>query len=197
MGKRTLYLLRHGQEERTYRDENPDDEDQGPLTELGRIQANLTAERLQDVPLTHIHISTKRRALETAEPILPHHPDAQCEEIDLIREVVPSVPARYADHFDYVTPELAAHFEERITDSYVRFFRAASGENAEHVLLVCHGNLIRALVGRHVGAGTDAWITMALHNASLTTLTFGTDQPDMLVTFNDTCHLSAELKTFL
>ncbi len=196
MAKRTLYLLRHGQEERSYRKENPSDEQQGPLTAIGRSQAQLAANRLAHLPLTHIHVSTMRRAQQTATPIIANHPDAFSEEIDLIREVVPSVPARYVDHFHYVTPELATHFNERITDTYVRFFRAASREE-EHVLLVCHGNLIRALVGRHIGAGQDAWITMSLHNASLTTLEFGIEHPDSLVTFNDTCHLPVELKTFL
>lgn len=196
MAKRTLYLLRHGQEERTYRKENPDDKQQGPLTEIGRTQATRTAQRLADTPLTHIHVSTMLRARQTAEPIIATHPDAFCEEIDLIREVVPSVPDRYADHFHYVTPELAAHFDERITDTYARFFRAATRDE-EHILLVCHGNLIRALVGRHLKAGRDAWIRMSLHNAALTVFEFGVDYPDALITFNDSGHLSAELKTFL
>lgn len=196
MAKRTLYLLRHGQEERSYRKENPDDEQQGPLTEIGRIQAQRAADRLADIPLTHIHVSTMLRARQTADPIITLHADTWTEETDLIREVVPSVPARYADHFHYVTDELAAHFNERITDTYLRFFRPASSVE-EHILLVCHGNLIRALVGRHLGAGQDAWITMSLHNASLTVLEFGIETPDALVAYNDTCHLSAELKTYL
>jgi broad specificity phosphatase PhoE len=196
MAKCTLYLLRHGQEERSYRVENPDDEQQGPLTEIGRIQAAHTAERLVPIPFTHIHVSTMLRAVQTAAPIIATHADAFYEEIDLIREVVPSIPARYADYFSYITPELASHFAERISDTYRRFFRAPSHAE-EHRLLVCHGNLIRALVGRHIGAGQESWMTMSLHNASLTTLEFGMDYPDALITFNDTCHLSSELKTFL
>ncbi len=196
MAKRTLYLLRHGQEERSYRIDNPDDLQQGPLTEIGRSQATQAAKRFTNIPLTHIHVSTMLRAKQTATPIIRAHPHAYCEEIDLIREVVPSVPARYADHFSYVTNELAAQFDERITDTYARFFRAASREE-EHILLVCHGNLIRALIGRHLGAGQDAWIRMSLNNASLTTFEFGVDTPDALITFNDTCHLTADLKTYL
>lgn len=196
MAKRTLYLLRHGQEERTYRRENPHDKQQGPLTEIGRNQASLAAQRFTDIPLTHIHVSTMLRARQTAEPFIADHPDAFCEELDLIREVVPSIPARYADHFHYVTPELAAHFNERITDTYVRFFRAASREE-EHILLVCHGNLIRALISRHLSASQDAWIHMSLHNAALTVFEFGVERPDTLITFNDTGHLSADLKTLL
>ena len=57
----TIYLVQHGDKERMPGDPG--------LTELGRGQAAVTAQRLQDMGLDALYSSPLRRAQETARPI--------------------------------------------------------------------------------------------------------------------------------
>ena len=64
-----------------------------------------------------------------------------------------------------------------------------------HEVIVAHGNLIRALIVRLLGADEDSWIDMECRNCSITTVDVYGDGRRILVGFNDVGHLEEELRT--
>lgn len=90
--KRHLILIRHGQ----YNIDGAKD-DERHLTPLGRIQAEITGERLRklEFPFTDVVISTMRRAQETGKIILEQLPACKTLQIThepLIEEGAPIAP---------------------------------------------------------------------------------------------------------
>ena len=82
----------------------------------------------------------------------------------------------------------------RNIDSIVeRHFRRA--RSTRHELLVCHGNLIRALVSRALGVKLATWLAMDIHHCGITRIAVQHDGSTRLVAFNDTGHLPVELIT--
>ncbi len=70
MAARTIYLIRHGQ----YNPENQKDRLGNGLTATGIAQAQYSAERMADVPLSAIHTSSLLRAAQTARFIAENTP---------------------------------------------------------------------------------------------------------------------------
>src|SRR5262249_36187878 len=96
MAQRTLHLIRHGQ---YHRADHPSDGLGGSLTELGKMQAQLAAQRLSKLPIRVIHHSTLRRAAETAAIIAALRPTVPLRPSRLLWECIPCVPYGYADEF--------------------------------------------------------------------------------------------------
>ena len=105
MAQRFLYLLRHGQYARN--GSLPGDSD-GRLTMLGREQVALAAGRLAGLPITTIHHSTMRRAVETAEVVAARFPRVTLQPSALLRECIPFVPIGYESMFARFTPDVIA-----------------------------------------------------------------------------------------
>eukprot|EP00494_Astrolonche_serrata_P005312 UN05328 len=85
--RRHIFLIRHGQ----YFDQEEDD-DKRCLTELGKEQCHLTAERLKsfDLPWNKIIISTKLRAKESGDIIKEYFPGVPVEYSELLEEGRPA-----------------------------------------------------------------------------------------------------------
>src|SRR5215831_7871256 len=77
-----LYLVRHGEAV-------PHD---GPLSPAGEQQAQLTGERLKDVPLSAIHHGPLPRAAQTASLIAACLPSVPVSASDLAGDYLPSDP---------------------------------------------------------------------------------------------------------
>src|SRR5947209_11587796 len=89
MGEKHIYLVRHGQIEPGTSVGNL-----GPrLSDKGRAQAELIAQRLSLLPISVIHHSTLLRAVETAEIITARLPAVPTKASPLLRESVPYFPA--------------------------------------------------------------------------------------------------------
>lgn len=115
---RNLYLMRHGQSEFNVRGRIGGD---SGLTEKGRTQAEALAVQFQGVNIPYIFTSTRRRAWETAGPLLAGHPESvhitvpEFDEIDagifdglsyedIRREAPAEYAARQRDKYGYVYP---------------------------------------------------------------------------------------------
>jgi len=178
---RFLYFVRHGQYERS--PEHPD----GTLTELGRLQAETLATRIQDLPLDAIWASTMYRAQETAQIIADRHfPHLEVQRSVLLRE-----KAFPCEHDAWVKA-LSRHRapEDRLERIAARWFRRSNRER--HELVVCHGNLIRAVVTRVLGSDVNSWLRMSTHHCGLTRVTCWDDGRVSLVTYNDVSYLPDE-----
>ena len=154
----TLILARHGET-----DWNRDGIWQGhgdpPLNELGRSQARELAGRLADVEIDALYSSDLRRAYETAEIVsrakgLEITADSDLREIDIgawsgltraqIEERFPGM-----DRQDGETSEA---FDARAVGALHRIAEAHEGE---HVLVVTHGGVVRALERSVLGEPRD------------------------------------------
>jgi broad specificity phosphatase PhoE len=192
MGRRTLYLIRHGQ----YNTHYAPDELGGSLTPLGIIQAQHIAERLKGQPIATIHHSTLRRATETAHIISEALPGVPLEPSNLIWENVPSVPPQYADSFAHLTPEELKALSRRGDKAFRRYFKP-SPEADRLELVVCHGNLIRQFMCRTLRVPIKAWANADIHNCGLTEVRIEGSGHMLLVSHNDTGHLPVEIKTLM
>ena len=192
MGRRILYLIRHGQ----YNTHYAPDELGGSLTPLGIIQAQHIAQRLKDLPVSTIHHSTLRRATETAHIISEALPQVPLAPSDLIWENVPSVPPQYADSFANLSPQELKALSRRGDRAFRHYFKPAKkGDCLE--LMVCHGNLIRQFMCRTLRVPVKAWANADIHNCGLTEVRIEPGGRTLLVSHNDTGHLPMELKTLM
>jgi broad specificity phosphatase PhoE len=180
---RFIYLVRHGQYV----------VDQsaplgGPLTAIGRDQARRAGRRLAALDVASITSSDMPRAVETAMLIAGELGRSRVTSIDLLREQLPTrvpgfrVPLANRRH--------ARRSLDRITR---RMFRRPS--RTRHEIVVCHGNLIRALVCRALGVRLTAWFGMDIHNAGITVIRIRGDGQIRIISFNDTGHLPPRLVT--
>ena len=170
MGK--LILIRHGQS--TYNDQNRFTGcTDAPLTELGLQQAMRAAETLRHIPIHALFCSALSRAWDTQQAILqqlgshlsalPSFRSAALNERDygaltgmnkqdaIDTHGIDQVRLwRRSYHSRPPQGESLANTRERVIDYYHDTIqpRCVSGE---HVLIVAHGNSLRALVGHLLG----------------------------------------------
>ncbi len=154
-----VYLVRHGQSQLNV--ENKDQGPEGALSEEGRKQAKVLAERFQKIPVDLVVSSTYERAKETAE-IINEHLGKSLTFSELIAERRPPSKFIGVTHDD---PEyIAAHrlmAEKRLVDPSWRysdeenFLELRDRANkaldffltlkAEKVLAVTHAGFLRLL----------------------------------------------------
>jgi probable phosphoglycerate mutase len=167
--ERTLYLARHGETEwnRIGRWQGATDI---PLSDVGRAQARLLADRLRDERIARIHTSQLSRALETAQ-IIAARLGAPAPTADprlrergygsfegLTREECaerfPGAWEQYLADRRAVPPgaEPQAEVIERMTAAMMEIAALAGSQSAsEASLVVSHGGAIRSFIQATVG----------------------------------------------
>lgn len=187
MARTTLYLVRHGHAA----GHTPG----SGLSAAGRAQAERLGHRLRDVPFTQLHHSPLQRAAETAGIVAAHLPGVPVHACDLVadRTPVPSpgrepdYPQRYLPWLDQVP---AAERDPDATALQAALTRlGAVGAEDRTDLLVTHNFVIGWFVRHVMDAPTWRWLGLNQDNCALTIVTWETDRPPALVTFNDTGHL--------
>jgi broad specificity phosphatase PhoE/predicted kinase len=155
-----LYLLRHGQSEFNVRNRIGGD---SGLTALGQRQAEALGEYFKTFNIPYIFTSSRRRAWETAAPIIRGHPDSahiiipEFDEINAgicegmsYEEIRASLPGEYAarqtDKYAYVYPggEGYITLKERVTRGFRKalFFSGA----APGIMVIGHQAINRVLL---------------------------------------------------
>jgi broad specificity phosphatase PhoE len=217
MGTRWLYLVRHGQNDRA---KAPDELGPG-LTGLGQRQAQLTAGRLNRLPISAIHHSPLRRAVETAQILAAGLAGAPLQPSPLLRECIPYLPPTFKDWFSRLTPEEAAGpslegedpnslwlrlcppgtpwgditaDEHQAESAYAQFFKPTHGPE-RHEVIVCHGNILRYFVCRALGAPPERWVNMDIRHCGLSVVMVRANGEPVLVSHNDAGHLVNEVET--
>ncbi len=185
----TVWLLRHGQEAL----ERPKPLG-GYLTELGRQQAELTADRMADYPLTRIIASTLHRAAQTAQIVAARHPHIEIEYSEDLWECVPSLPAGQEAFFTDLSPAKFAQCRQKLDRAFDRYFQE---DERGTTLLVAHGNVIRYLICRVLDMPLDAWARFDCLNCSLARVDRKTLLGQQLTGFNDVGHLPSEMWTYV
>ncbi|CAH3198449.1 unnamed protein product [Porites evermanni] len=190
-GIRHLVFIRHGQ----YYDSAKKDEDKR-LTELGRIQANQTGQRLQslNIKYTKLVCSTLIRATETADIIAQQLPNVPRETCDLLREGAPIVPEPPSS--SNWRPAKREFFQDgpRIEAAFRRHLHRADpdqvGDSVE--IYVCHANVIRYFVCRVLQFPPEGWLRMSIGHCGITWVTIRPNGRVSLKCMGDTGHITPE-----
>ena len=185
---RTVIMLRHGQHNQAAPNQL------GGLTELGRRQARLAAERLAQEPIDRIVASDFRRAQQTAEEVARHHPAVAIETDADLCECVPSVPPGQEFFYpDGVQASQTASCRECLDHAYARYFESDSEGTT---LLVGHGNAFRYLLCRVLAVRLDAWARFDIRNCGICRVASKSLLGTQVAGFNDTGHLPASMLTY-
>jgi serine/threonine-protein phosphatase PGAM5 len=191
---RVLYLVRHAQYQRTFMPpETPD----GPLTELGAAQAELTGRRLSRLPINVIHHSTLIRARQTAEIIAHYLPGVELRPSPLLRECLPTVPSAYIPYLEGASPADFAQGDRQAREVFRKWFRPPTADDTETTreIVVSSGNLISYLVARSLGATGKQWVNTSIQHCGITEVALGGPRKSLLLRHSDTGHLPPYLQT--
>jgi serine/threonine-protein phosphatase PGAM5 len=196
-GVRYLYLVRHGMYDR---DDRADDRVGNGLNVLGHEQARRTGEWLAHLPvkMDRLVSSDYTRARQTADDIgnvLGLTP----ERDSLIHECTPGPrrdDARRDTTMRGADAEEAAACEANLQAAWDKYARP-SPQADERDVLVCHGNVIRWLACRALGADTRSWRSMDIANGSITVIAVRADGSTRLVSFSEVGHLPLDEQTWV
>lgn len=176
-----LILVRHGEQDIPDPRSGPvGDMIDPPLSARGREQARLVGERFRDVPVDGVYTSNLQRANHTGRAIAEHQ-GLECVVVDDLREVeifrdIP--PDRNA--VDFVGRDLLLGIRERMItekrwdvypfsessfDFRKRTVNAIEGivaaNEGKRVVVACHGGVINAYIGHHLGVESDMFFRPA------------------------------------
>ncbi|XP_017774431.1 PREDICTED: serine/threonine-protein phosphatase Pgam5, mitochondrial-like isoform X2 [Nicrophorus vespilloides] len=189
---RHIILIRHGQ----YNTDGETDKER-VLTDLGRMQALSTGERLKELgfPFTDMVKSTMSRAQETGTLISKALPSVPVENSDLLREGAPVPPEppigdwKPEPHFFTDGARIEAAFREY-------FYRAShSQDENSYTILVCHANVIRYFVCRALQFPAEGWLRISLNHGSITWMSITPSGRVILRCLGDTGHMSPAMIT--
>lgn len=197
-----LLLVRHGQSEGNAAGIVQGSMDFG-LTELGLIQAQVTAERLAREEVTRIVSSPLRRAADTAHAIgagagVAIEFDDGLREYDIgaasgltaaqIRERSPEVieARRRGERIPYPGEEGRESFHERL---HAVLGRVREREGGGTTVAVAHGGVVGAMCQIVVGLGPKHRGLFEAANCSVTEIVLDRGGRLVISRHNDTCHL--------
>ena len=179
MGRKILYLVRHGQLDMAAFAEN---QRSASLTANGRKQAHLTAKELCSLGVTAIHCSTIKRARDTAEIISSYFPKLVPRASNLLREV----PNLDSVHF--------AVCKERAEQAFTKYVRP-SRQKQRVEILVSHGNLIRYFACRALGVAPELTQALLTSHCGITQMQIGPDGVVQLICYNETGHIPMRVRS--
>jgi len=186
MFERTVYLVRHGQcEPQIVTSEYVD----VALTALGREQAVVTGQRLRELDASAIYSSTLKRARETAEIVAMEHPALTLRTSMLLQEL-----PFFGSQMDDSSRPIFESRKRREGRAFAYYVRPCHGAKAVHIV-VTHGNLIRYFVCRVLRMPPELMTTFGTSHCGITQLRVFGDGRMGLISYNDTGHLPASLRT--
>lgn len=176
-----FYLIRHGQTEWNAQKRVMGRQDI-PLDSVGEQQITELAQTLAAFPIQTIVSSPQLRAQQTAQAIsvvknLPVHTDARISELDFLRWQGKALHEiqddqvyidRKKDFFTFRHPEVE-NFESLM--GRVSTFISEVEKKDEHVAVVTHLDVVRAMVIKIMGTSPDSFFQFKIQNASCTILT--------------------------
>jgi 2,3-bisphosphoglycerate-dependent phosphoglycerate mutase len=201
-----VILVRHGSVTQPQRDEQGPpigSQNDPPLDERGRLQAAAVAVRLEAEPIAAIFVTTLRRTVETAAPLVAlREEEPRClgdlrevelgdwEHGELSRRAAAGDPefqrVMREQRWELIpNAEPAAAFAERVGRGLAE---AAAASGPDSVAVAYTHSAVIAEACRQITA-SEAFAFMAVSNGSLTRLVRMPDGRWVLLSFNETAHL--------
>ncbi|MEU5977924.1 histidine phosphatase family protein [Streptomyces sp. NPDC047315] len=185
MATRHLYVVRHGMADAF-----------GELTEAGRQQSELLAERLAALPVDAVWHSPLPRAVRSARIVGERLGDIPVREaaelVDHVPYVPTEIPAPWAGFFDGYDRAEAAE-GSRLADALTaRFARPAASET--HEVLVTHAYQVSWLLRHALDAPPVRWLGLSCGNTALTAIDYADGAAPRVLTYNDMSHLPPSLR---
>ena len=177
---RILHYVRHGD----YESRGETGEER--LTPVGRRQARVTGARMSRRRISQIYSSDSPRSIQTAELMSDRMSGIPVTISPLLREVIPTaVPG------SSISLETRSRGKRGLDAVIAQFFQNLP--DPDETVVVCHGNLIRALVCHMLDAPRTMWTQLATHHCGVTTFLLQPGGQGRLVGYNDVGHLPTEL----
>jgi serine/threonine-protein phosphatase PGAM5 len=194
MSTKTIVLLRHGQYIK--RDQNKKQNEE--LTKLGVRQARFAGQKMKEFQFDEIIHSTMPRAIQTAKIVkkeIKYRRKMHAEK--LLCECVPRYNKKISKNISLKDPKKLKKNAETLDAAYKKYFKPSKKDQT--VLLVCHGNVIRYLVCKHLGVDTRAWTKLDIQQCAFSVaLISKKDQlNNVVLSHNETGHIPKKLRTFL
>lgn len=158
------------------------------LNEQGRRQSQELAERLRGVPVDAIYCSPQPRTHQTAQPLavergLTIRTDAAFDEVDLgawagrTFDEVRDQPAwqHWLDHRSAAQPPGGERFADVELRASAGLRALARRHPGEHVLVVSHGDVLKAMIASGLGLSLDLLERFDIAPASISILAMGED----------------------
>lgn len=177
---KVVYLIRHGQYAH----------DPERLTDLGRAQASLLAPRFEGYTIDAITSSTLPRAIQTATILSEALGKRFRKRRDLVEMLPTELPRK---PLPAGTPPLELTTAEQLDSAADWLLQPAKKLRRE--VVVCHGNILRALTCRALDLPQSVWFDFAVHHCGVTSLTIMADGQCKLGGLNDIGHLPRKLRT--
>ncbi|MFI6395423.1 histidine phosphatase family protein [Nonomuraea sp. NPDC050547] len=185
MATRHIYAVRHGAADPF-----------GALTDVGRRQTELLADRLARLPVDAVWHSPLSRAVSSAEIIGARLPGVPVGEAAELVDHVPHVPAEmppawrgFFDGYDAKEAAEGARLADALTD---RFARPATAET--HEVLVTHAYQVAWLVRDALDAPPVRWLGLTCGNTALTVIEYRDGVGPSVMLYNDMGHLPDDLR---
>lgn len=205
---RQIHLIRHG-ETNWNRERRAQGQKESVLTETGRQQALQLGQRLADLPLDAIYVSSSQRTKQTAELAFGNR-GLPVEHCDLLREIHmgPWEGQLYADiqstepeqfHAFWHAPEQfslagAETFSQIQQRALQRYRQILASSTAEHIAIVSHGIWIKSLLcALEPRPLSKLWEPPAMHNCSLSTIAIHPDDSHRIVMYSDQSYSSDQM----
>ena len=179
-----------------------------PLDDVGRRQADALAHRLSREPVTAVYSSDLERAMQTAQAIAEAHqiearPVAGLRELDFgefegktSEELERDLPAELESwRLDSMTMRPPGGETMLELDARVKsWFSATIGEHEnETIAIVAHGGPVRRLIALLLNLSLDSYWRIRVDNAALTVFESGSSGY-VMTALNDVCHLDQHLR---
>jgi phosphoserine phosphatase len=201
-----ILLARHG--ESTYNAEGRiQGQQDAPLSERGREQAERLGERLRVYEFDACYASDLSRAADTARAVMRHHPNAPFAFTALLREIKFGIfEGRIMPEIEEMYPEEYAEWMENRRDFVPRGAESggelsARAGRALHwlmeqghdrtILVVAHGAILNAFIGEFLQLGGESRYRFHFDNTALAVVEDKPFGPRLLLA-NDTSHLGPD-----
>ncbi|MEZ4742936.1 MAG: histidine phosphatase family protein [Bdellovibrionota bacterium] len=191
MSVKYIHLVRHGQ----YVMEK-NSKKYGKLTSLGRQQARHVAKRIGDYKIDKIHVSTMKRAQETASIILKKINIPQKFDCKLLEEGIPPVHDSYLEKNKYPKYKML-QAKARMNKAFKKYFTPNKLNNETHELIVCHGNVIRYFIVKSLKLDLTKWTEFDILQCSFTTIEIRKNGRCILKCYGEIGYIPIERRTFL
>lgn len=183
-----FYLIRHGDTGIKDRDQASEDD----LNKPGWKQAQSLAKFLSKEQIDCIYSSSYQRALSTAK-VIAEVTNLEIVQDDRLREIpLWHTPADLHDDTSEEYVEALKILAEAREDMQHLFHNLLHRHEGDSIVLVCHGNIIRAMLGFCLKMNLESLVRLTIGHTSITMLRWVDNSREphyRLEHLNDTCHL--------